>query len=241
MTSPIIYHGTPLTPRAALESVMPGRAACVSFYRPDDLEALLAICPQLMFRPRGVQLLDESSTGRARMGRVRSPRVVAGLLSVARTNDLSSRAMGDHARQPRRSIPAQRWTVERLAIRAIKRRAGLAHGWTDRKVGKAMRAIRPSMHRIDRRPEEAASRLRCLLLEDGRSSSVDGERMAPAAHASRYSSGVRLSFYQRGQHKPRAERSSLRLAGRSVVPYQWPASEVEGQGRLRRSPGGRSL
>ena len=44
-----VYHGTPMTPRAALNSIMPGRAACVSCYRPDDLEALLAICPQVMF------------------------------------------------------------------------------------------------------------------------------------------------------------------------------------------------
>ena len=32
---PTIYHGTPMTPRAALLDVLAGRAACVSFWRPD--------------------------------------------------------------------------------------------------------------------------------------------------------------------------------------------------------------
>lgn len=30
---PTIFHGTPLTPRAALQALLPGRAACVSFWR----------------------------------------------------------------------------------------------------------------------------------------------------------------------------------------------------------------
>lgn len=37
-----IYHGTPLTPRAALLSVCAGRAMCVSFYRPDDVKEVEA-------------------------------------------------------------------------------------------------------------------------------------------------------------------------------------------------------
>lgn len=46
----IIHHGTPMTPRAALLAVLPGRAACVSFARPDDVEAVEAVCPRIMFR-----------------------------------------------------------------------------------------------------------------------------------------------------------------------------------------------
>ena len=41
----LIYHGTPMTPRAALEAVLPGRAACVSFWRPDDAEAVASVSP----------------------------------------------------------------------------------------------------------------------------------------------------------------------------------------------------
>lgn len=46
---PIIYHGTPLTPRSALNAVMPSRAACVSFYHPSDADAVAAVCPLIMF------------------------------------------------------------------------------------------------------------------------------------------------------------------------------------------------
>ena len=48
--NPVIYHGTPMTPRAALLSVCKGRAMCVSFFRPDDVEAVEAISPDIMFR-----------------------------------------------------------------------------------------------------------------------------------------------------------------------------------------------
>lgn len=47
--APTIFHGTPITPRAALEAVLPGRAACVSFFRPDDVEAVEAVCPFVMY------------------------------------------------------------------------------------------------------------------------------------------------------------------------------------------------
>lgn len=44
----LIYHGTPLTPRDAFEAVMPGRAVCVSFYRPDSINRALDLCPFVM-------------------------------------------------------------------------------------------------------------------------------------------------------------------------------------------------
>lgn len=49
MTGPIIHHGTPMTPRAALLAVCTGRAMCVSFYRPDDVEAVEQIAPFIMY------------------------------------------------------------------------------------------------------------------------------------------------------------------------------------------------
>lgn len=52
--APTIYHGTPLTPRDALRSVCTGRAMCISFYRPDDVEVVEAISPAIMFRQRRI-------------------------------------------------------------------------------------------------------------------------------------------------------------------------------------------
>jgi len=45
----LVFHGTPLTPREALACVLAGRAACVSFFRPDDLLEVLRLCPFIMF------------------------------------------------------------------------------------------------------------------------------------------------------------------------------------------------
>jgi len=47
MNVPTIYHGTPLSPRAALQA-MAGRAFCVSFYRPDDIALAAQIGDGLM-------------------------------------------------------------------------------------------------------------------------------------------------------------------------------------------------
>lgn len=44
----LVYHGTPMTPKAALHAVMPGRAACVSFYRPDSIADVEAVAPFIM-------------------------------------------------------------------------------------------------------------------------------------------------------------------------------------------------
>lgn len=44
----LVYHGTPLTPRAALLA-MEGRAFCVSFYRSDSVADVEAIAPFVMY------------------------------------------------------------------------------------------------------------------------------------------------------------------------------------------------
>lgn len=44
----LVYHGTPLTPAAALDAVA-GRAFCVSYYRPDSVEAVEAMAPFVMY------------------------------------------------------------------------------------------------------------------------------------------------------------------------------------------------
>jgi hypothetical protein len=44
----LVYHGTPMTPKAALQAVLPGRASCVSFYRPDSIADVEAVSPFIM-------------------------------------------------------------------------------------------------------------------------------------------------------------------------------------------------
>lgn len=46
---PTIYHGTPITPRAALLDIGAGRAMCVSFFRPDDVDVVEAVSPAVMY------------------------------------------------------------------------------------------------------------------------------------------------------------------------------------------------
>lgn len=46
---PLIYHVTPITPIAAFRNIMPGRNAVVSFYRPDNLNLALDLCPHIFF------------------------------------------------------------------------------------------------------------------------------------------------------------------------------------------------
>lgn len=206
--APIIYHGTPLTPRAALNAVMPGRAACVSFYRPDDLEAVRAVCPQVMFRPRGIQLLDGGNARREGMGRGRQTDMVASLLRLVGTDPVSSGAVGYHARQSGGTFPAQRRAAQRLAVRS-SRRAGVAHGRADRATGATVRTTPARLCRLDRRPEARAGGLRRLSSQDGGSSPVDGERLASVAHAARHGGRMGLPLRERRQHLSGAERSSL--------------------------------
>lgn len=204
----LVYHGTPLTPRAALNAIMPGRAACVSFFRPDDLEALLAICPQVMFRPWSVQLLDAGDARRSGMGRIRPAAMVASLLRLAGADAVSAGAVGHHAGQSRCPFPAQRWPSQRLAV-WTSGRACLAHGWADREAGEAVRPLSARLPRMDRRSEERARRLRGILSQDGRGFPADGKHLASPAYAARHSRCARISVSQRGQHQPSAERTPL--------------------------------
>ncbi len=208
MKLPVIYHGTPLTPRAALNAIMPGRAACVSFYRPEDLEAVLAVCPQLMFRPRGVQLLDAGDARRQGMGRGGSAALVAGVLRLARSDAFLAGTLGDHSGQPRSALSGQRRPLERLAVRR-SRCSGLAHGRTDRAARAVMRAVPAGLPRLDRASQIAAGRVRGLFSQDGRGRPPHGQYVAPAAHASRDSRRAGISVPERRQHQPRAERPSI--------------------------------
>lgn len=207
--APIIFHGTPLTPRAALKAVLPGRAACVSFYRPDDLEAVLACCPHVMFRPgRLLDLGGGSAQGRG-AGRRGETRMVR-LLRMARTDDLASGPLGHNPGHSCRAVPAQRRADERLAVWQVKGRAGLAHGRPNRPSRTALRTIRPGLSRVDRRPEARARGMRCLSAPHGRGRRSDGQHMAPDTYAARNCRGLRLSIRERRQHVAGAERMALR-------------------------------
>ena len=204
---PIVYHGTPLTPRAAFSAIMPGRSSCVSYFRPDNLEAVLAECPQVMFRQRRILILDAgASSGRGPDGCAEGRLV--GLLRLAGPDGVSSGQVGNHPRHSGRPVPAQRRASERLAFRGSGG-AGLAYGRPAGSAGTSLRTILPRLPRMDRRPEEGAGGLRGLFPAHGRGGRPDGQFLAPAAYAPRNTGCSPISLRQRGQHVSGAERTPL--------------------------------
>lgn len=208
MTDPVIFHGTPLTPRAALQNIMPGRAGCVSFYRPDDLEALLAVCPQLMFRSRRLFVLDGSDARGSRVGPGQSGAMVARILRVVRTYHLPPRPVRIDTRQPGSTVANQRRPAERLAVRRFGR-SGVPHGRAGLSTCEALRALSARGAGMDWTSEARARWVPCVSPEDGRDRSLDGQRMASAAHAPRNCRGMGLSVHQRRRDDTRAERMAL--------------------------------
>lgn len=196
-----IYHGTPLTPRAALLDVCMGRAMCVSFFRPDDVEVVEAISPAVMFRQRGFFLLaagDEARRGLARDCRLDT------LLRLVGASPVHARTMGNHAGYSWCAVPAQRQPARRMALRS-EGRARLAHGWADRAASQAVRAMGPRVPWMDR----AEGRITRLPRANGRGRARLGQSLASAAHAAGNSRGLRLPLSQRRQHEPCAERMAL--------------------------------
>lgn len=104
LMTPTIYHGTPLTPRAALNAVLPGRASCVSFFHPYDAEAVAAVCPYVMFRQR--RIFGMESRHETRRGMV-SARGLDALLPVAGNPLVSSRQMGGDTGRSGGAVAAQ--------------------------------------------------------------------------------------------------------------------------------------
>ena len=229
----VIYHGTPLTPRAALLDVCAGRAMCVSFYRPDDVEAVEAISPAIMFRQWRVQLLAAGASQRSGVGR--GSRLDA-ILSVVGNKIVSSWPMGSHPGYARRAFPAQRRAIERLAFRAGGR-PPLAHGWADRALGQAVRPLRAGLPWLGGRgPGRAASGLRCLPQAHGRGFHAIRQSLACHSHDARNGGCAGLSIRQRGQHQPRPERAPLRQPhgrthGRQMARTQSLCRQAGGQAR----------
>lgn len=199
--TPIIYHGTPLTPRAALTSICTGRAMCVSFFRPDDVEVVEAISPDVMFRQRGVFLL---ASGAASWRRLERDRGLAALLRVARAEAVCAWTMGYYARHPGRTIPAQRQHTFGMAVRS-ERRPRLAYGWANRTAVAAVRASRPGLSWVD----WTKSGVTGLSRSHGRGGVRPRRSLACPAHAARDSGGFRLSLCVSRQHQPGSERVAV--------------------------------
>ena len=200
---PTIYHGTPMTPRAALLDVCTGRAMCVSFFRPDDVEAVEAISPAIMFRQRGVFVLE---AGAAQWTRVGNRSRLGALLRMAGAAIVPSRSMGRHSRYAGRTFPAQRRALERLAVRT-EGRAAVAHGRADRSLAEAVRSIRPCVLGLDRGRQ--GYRLSGLSRAHGGSGSRIGQPLARHSHDARHRCCLRLPVRISGRHNSSAERVAV--------------------------------
>ena len=203
MTKPIIYHGTPMTPRAALMQ-MEGRAFCVSFYRPDDVEVVQAISPAIMFRQWRVFVLAASFAERAGMG---SGSGLDAILQMARTSPCK-RSLGSHSRHARRTEPDQRWTFERLAIWP-NRFTALAHGRPFRTAFAIVRKIRTCLLGLDRTGQRFQGRRGSMVSANGRGCQGNGQRLAHTSHDARRNGCAGISIPKRGQHKLGAERAFI--------------------------------
>lgn len=199
-----IYHGTPLTPRAALVSVCTGRAMCVSFYRPDDVEVVEAISPAIMFRQRRVFILEGCDASWSGMGRDAAGLVA--LFPVAGAAPVSSWPVGGDPRHSRRAFAVKRCAAERMAVRA-KGRTALAYGWPDRAAASPLRQVRPGLPWLDRRGQGAG--LSSLSRTNAGSGAGLGQPLAGPSHDARDTGGFRLPIRQRGQHLTSAERMEV--------------------------------
>lgn len=199
----LIYHGTPMTPRAALLNVCASRAMCVSYFRPDDVEAVAAISPAIMFRQWCLFRMARGSKARAGMVH---PRGLDALLRLARTASVSSWTLGSDPRRAWRAKPAQRQPFAAVAVRAT-RRASLAHGRADRASVAAVRAIRTGLSGMDGRGQ--APGRAGLPRPHGGSGPRSRKPLACLAHDARHSSCADVSLHQRGRHHTGAERVAL--------------------------------
>lgn len=202
----MIYHGTPLTPRAAFDAIMPGRAVCVSFWRPDNAEVAEAVCPAVLFRQWRIFRVD--GRHEARRGMV-SPRRLDAVLPVAGASIVRAGPVGCDTGCPWRAVPAQRRASQRMAFRQIEGCAALAHGRADLPAGQTVRAVRPGMPRLDRSPEARTGRVRGLSSAHGRGLCAVRQPLAGHPHDARRGGRAGLPLSQRRQHFARTERTPL--------------------------------
>jgi len=199
----IIYHGTPLTPRAALLEVCTGRAMCVSFFRPDDVEAVEAISPDIMFRQWRVFYVESGAETRRGMGRKMG---LVGLFRLVRASSVSPRQVGGCPRYAGSSKPAQRRIVAGLAVRS-KGCAPLAHGRANRTAAGPLQQMGSRLPWMDGGGK--ASRPARVSRPHGGSGQGFGKLMARFAHDARDQGSFRLSVRQRGRDNTGTERVAL--------------------------------
>lgn len=184
-----------MTPRAAMLDVCAGRAICISFFRPDDVEAAEAISPAIMFRQWGILILEGRPTQWSGVGRN-----TEGLDSVFRLVGgaaIPPWKVGGYSRYSWCAKPAQRCTFERLAV-WTKGCAAMAYGWANRAIASALRQVRQSLFGLDRCRKDA--RHAGVSCKDGRGRGGYGEPLAGATYDARYYGRVRLSVSKCGQH-----------------------------------------
>lgn len=199
----IIYHGTPMTPRAALMQ-MKGRAFCISFYRPDDVEVVQQISPAIMFRQWRVFILAASVAKRQRMGRRKG---LDAILQMAGAS-VSKWSMGSNPRYASSTIANKRWPSERLAVWSNWRTA-LAYGWACGTLIAIMRKIRTGLLGVDGARQRQGSWLRGLVSSYGRSYKGNGQSLAYPSHDARRHGCAGISFSQCGQHQLGTERTFI--------------------------------
>lgn len=199
----VIYHGTPLTPRAALLEVCKGRAMCVSFFRPDDVEAVEAISPDIMFRQWRVLYVESSAKARGRMGRTMG---MVGVFRLAGTSPVLPRKVGSRSRYAGCAKPAQRRVVAGLAIRS-KGCAPLAHGRANRPTSSPLRKMGSRLPWVD--GQRQAPRQARISRPNGGSGQGFRQLLARFAHDARNQGCFRLSVRQRGRDNTSTERVAL--------------------------------
>lgn len=200
---PTIYHGTPMTPRAALQQ-MSGRAFCVSFYRPDDVEVVQQISPAIMFRQWRVFVLASSIKSWSGVGRGSG---LAAILQMARAS-IAGRALGSNTRQSWRTFTDQRRIAERLAVWSVGRTT-MAHGQPYRSPAATVRQIRASLLGLDGAGKRFHRWVRGLVSSHGRSCKHIGQSMAQHSHDAWRNGCAGVSLSQCGQHKFSTERTSI--------------------------------
>jgi hypothetical protein len=199
----IIYHGTPITPRSALLEVCKGRAMCVSFFRPDDVEAVEAISPAVMFRQRSLFNVEGGTTQRRGVGRALG---LVGLLWVARTSLVPSGSLGGCSRYARRTEPAQRCTSSAMAVWSEGRTA-LAHGWTYRTPSTLVQSVGSGLHIVD--GQRKAPRSPRVSRAHGRSGQGFRKSLACYSHDARPEGGLGLPILQCRRDNAGSERVAV--------------------------------
>lgn len=199
----VIYHGTPLTPRAALLEVCKGRAMCVSFFRPDDVEAVEAISPDIMFRQWRFLDVEGGAEARGRMGGALG---LVGLLRVVGASAVLPWKVGRGARYARSAKPAQRCTNGSVAVRS-KRCALMAHGRANRASASTLRKMGSSLPWLDgcwkALGQAGVSR------SYGRGGQGARQPLAGNSHDARSEGGLGLPLHKRGWDNLGAERMAL--------------------------------